>query len=146
MATPRTGSGSATCSNDPVAQAESTGQHGIGLRRHVDDARLLVKATALAMERKTRARVTGEHARFCTGPAWSLLLSLFICRDARVAPAVTAVSYDVELPLSTCLRWLRQLEEAGMVESRLDADDGRVRRVAITSRAVALVSHHLDRA
>ncbi len=97
------------------------------------------------MERKTRARETGEHARFCTGPAWSLLLALFICRDAKMVPAVTAVSYDVELPLSTCLRWLGRLEEAGLVESRLDVDDARVRRVKITSRAVALVSHHLSR-
>ncbi|GEM71960.1 MAG: hypothetical protein GY736_08960 [Sphingomonas sp.] len=109
------------------------------------DAELIEKAESLARERRARARDTGAHSRFLMGPAWSLLLALFISRIANVEPAVTAVSYEVELPISTCLRWLRQLEDAGLVTSRIDVRDARVRRVALTKEADILVRRHLER-
>lgn len=104
---------------------------------------LVEKAEALSNERKARRRATGRHGRFLQGPAWTILLALFVLRSKNLAPAVTTVSYDVEIPVSTCLRWLRELDEADLVSSYVDETDTRVRRVKLTDEAVALVVGHL---
>ncbi|RZL85934.1 MAG: hypothetical protein EOP66_00160 [Sphingomonas sp.] len=77
------------------------------------------------------------------GPAWTILLALFVLRSKNVAPAVTTVSYDVEIPVSTCLRWLRELDTKPALSSYVDETDTRVRRVHLTDDAVALLAGHL---
>lgn len=107
------------------------------------ETQLIEKAEALSRERKARRRITGRHGRFFHGPAWTILLALFVLRSKDVTPAVTAVSYDLEIPVSTCLRWIRELDDAGLVASHVDGVDARVRRVQLTDEAVAMVMMHL---
>lgn len=137
----RNGSGAHSTVLQPNAARPGPGS---SIRRKVTlGADLVAKAEMLSRERKARRRVTGRHARFFQGPAWTILLALFVLRSKDVVPAVTTVSYDVEIPISTCLRWIRELGEAGLVASHVDGEDARVRRVHLTDEAVALVVGHL---
>lgn len=58
-------------------------------------------------------------------PAWDMLLDLFLQRSAGRCVCVSNLCMASFAPATTALRWIRALEEAGMVERSRDPANGR---------------------
>jgi DNA-binding MarR family transcriptional regulator len=68
-------------------------------------------------------------------PAWDLLLYLYIAGNGRGAICVSDACYGAAAPLTTALRWLRQLEETGLIVREDDPADARRVYVRLSAKA-----------
>ena len=91
----------------------------------------LVRQVIRARER--RAELLGRS--FSSGPAWHLLLELFASALAGRSLAIQELSDASKVSLSTTLRWLADLQQAGLVERHVDTIDRRRSSVRLTYRA-----------
>ena len=58
-------------------------------------------------------------------PAWDLLLDLYIARREARPICVSSACIAAAAPVTTALRWIRQLENDGLVRRDLDPKDNR---------------------
>ncbi len=79
-------------------------------------------------------------------PAWNILLDCYACdlddRSISVSDACVASG----APYTTALRWLRALEDRGLIERKNDTSDRRRAFVMLTSHARTIVESLIDRA
>lgn len=80
------------------------------------------------------------RARFFDGelfadPAWDMLLDLTAARAEHVRVSVTSLCIASGVPPTTALRWIGQLNEAGLVERVEDEADRRRAFITLTDRA-----------
>lgn len=68
-------------------------------------------------------------------PAWDLLLDIFVCDLSQQRMSVTAACHSARVPQTTALRWLRVLEDAGLIVRSNDPMDGRRVFVSLTEEA-----------
>ena len=68
-------------------------------------------------------------------PAWDLLLDIFACDLSQQRMSVTAACHSARVPATTALRWIKVLEERGLVVRRSDPRDGRRVFVSLTEEA-----------
>jgi DNA-binding MarR family transcriptional regulator len=101
-------------------------------------------AQTLFDHRRARVRWFGKHAKVFQDSAWDVLLELFLCHEDGRSPSTTSVAYGAGVPITTALRALKKLEANGLVESRMDDVDTRVRRIAMTTDAVRMMRGYLD--
>lgn len=73
--------------------------------------------------RKLRAKVFNRD--LFADPAWDILLELYACELAMQRICVSSLGYAVEVPQTTVLRWLKVLEQEGLVVRTSDPVDGR---------------------
>jgi DNA-binding MarR family transcriptional regulator len=85
----------------------------------------------LARRRRERLFPEGLFA----DPAWDILLDLFACEAEGRRLSVSDACLAANVPPTTALRWLAQLEARGLVERQPDPADGR--RVFVTLRTPA---------
>lgn len=73
-------------------------------------------------------------------PAWDIIIDLFAAGVEGKAVSITSACIAANVPATTALRWLTQLERAGMIERFSDAKDRRrafVRLAQVAEQGVA---------
>jgi len=73
--------------------------------------------------RRRREAVIGEDV--FTDPGWDILLELYAVSLGRELTTITDVCTAAAIPFTTGLRWLKQLEAAGLINRAPDPKDGR---------------------
>lgn len=81
-------------------------------------------AHAAYRDRRRRAQLFGDDTLFGE-PAWDILLDLFIAAIRQKRVAVTSACIGAAVPTTTALRWLKILEEKGLIVREEDAEDAR---------------------
>ncbi|MGV1681786.1 JAB domain-containing protein [Sphingopyxis sp. NJF-3] len=95
-----------------------------GWRRSPDRSRALANAHRACRRRLLRRQLVGAAELFGE-PAWDMLVDLFI-HEAEARPVSTSsVCIASGLPMTSALRLLQQLCDAGLVTREPDHDDGR---------------------
>lgn len=79
---------------------------------------------------------------FCD-PAWDMLLDLFLQQSMGNLVCVSSLCVASCAPSTTALRWIRALEDAGLVERSRDPADGRRIFVRLTSAGHAKIAGYL---
>jgi DNA-binding MarR family transcriptional regulator len=78
-------------------------------------------------------------------PAWDMILSLY-CAEGRDSKfSVTDLGNSVGLPQTTALRWINELEEAGLLDRRQDDRDRRRSFICLSDSARDKVTQWLTR-
>ena len=65
-------------------------------------------------------------------PSWDILLDLFIAKTSELRISITSACIASHVPLTTALRWLSVLEEAGLIIRTGDTKDKRRSWVELT--------------
>lgn len=92
------------------------------------------RITEILRARSMRAR--HFKAELFADPAWDMLLDLYRAELDQYRVSITSLCAASGVPTSTALRWLRALEEEGLITRRQDPLDGRRTFVALTRAAV----------
>ncbi len=82
-------------------------------------------------------------ARLFCDPAWDMLLDLFLQELAGRRVCVSSLCMASLAPSTTALRWIRALEDAGLVGRTRDPDNGRRVFVALTGVGHAKIAGYL---
>lgn len=112
-------------------------------RRRTHSANL-VRAYALQRRRQRRLAAFPQLEGLPHDSAWQLLVDLFIAREEDRSVSVTSACFGAGMPTTTGLRWLRTLEDQGLVRCRVDASDLRRRLVEISEEAAAAMDLYLS--
>ncbi len=75
-------------------------------------------------------------------PAWDILLQVLISDLDGKPLTVSNASVVADTPMTTGLRWINRLEEAGLVQRVADPKDRRIIWVRLTARALQHVAAH----
>ena len=97
---------------------------GNGRTVHATPEMLGELAHAAYRDRRRRAQLFGDDTLFGE-PAWDILLDLFIAAIRQKRVAVTSACIGAAVPTTTALRWLKILEEKGLIAREEDAEDAR---------------------
>lgn len=76
------------------------------------------------------------RAELFADPAWDMLLDLYRAELDQHRVSVTSLCTASGVPTSTALRWLRALEDDGLIARRQDPLDGRRSFVALTNAGI----------
>lgn len=96
-----------------------------------EDAQSLVtKVRSVVRFRDLRRKVFAPD--LFADPAWDLLLDIFACDLSQQRMSVTAACHSARVPPTTALRWLKVLEENGLIVRTSDPRDGRRIFVSLT--------------
>ena len=79
-------------------------------------------------------------------PAWDILLDLFAARLKDQPISVTSACIAADVPSTTSLRWLRQLECVGLVERVDNPHDQRSSWVSLTDSGYRAIKDYFDSA
>ena len=90
---------------------------------------------ARRMYRLRRRRDASFGPELFSDPAWDILLVLFIARREDRPMSVSHACHAAAAPRSTALRWIRQLEQEGLIIRQGDRSDGRRAYLRLSSRA-----------
>lgn len=77
-------------------------------------------------------------------PAWDMLLDLFVERTAGKRVMTTSACIASNVPPTTALRYIKVLEQAGLVRRYADPSDSRVTYVEITQQGYRKMAEHLN--
>lgn len=113
-----------------MARAATTQAAPIGSQRDILALQEAHRQLKLRRERDRRLRrdVFGE-------PAWDMLLDLFVAHFENRSTPVTSLCIASNVPATTALRYIRDLELHGEIESANDPKDGRRRTLRLSDRA-----------
>jgi hypothetical protein len=100
----------------------------MGQTEDMDDLRLVHAAKKTYSRRRQRESIFGDSS-LADGPAWDMLLDLYVCAQEGHAVPVTSACIGASCPQTTALRWLNALESYGLV-TRFD-DDRDLRRTFV---------------
>lgn len=92
--------------------------------------------------RRLRAQLFGEN--LFADPAWDMLLDLAVARAQAKQVSVMALCHASGVPSTTALRWIRLLEEAGLVLREDDARDRRRSNIRLSSHAEVAMETYLN--
>jgi hypothetical protein len=105
---------------------------------HDDTSAQFVRAMLLVM----RCRHEYIGARFADGPAWNILACLYHAYLEGRLESVSGVALGACVPSTTALRWLRSLQESGLVSSAPDSKDSRRRRISISDAGATQMARY----
>jgi DNA-binding transcriptional ArsR family regulator len=98
------------------------------------------RAPTVAMARKfyqmRRRRAAYFDPMLFAEPAWDMLLDLYIAEREGRAVAVLSACIGAAAPQTTALRWMRVLEEHGLIRKETDSKDARRIYVRLTEAAI----------
>lgn len=93
-------------------------------------------------EREIRAllKLRRNRDRFFDGdlfadPAWDILLDLYAAMLGQFRVSVGSLCSGAAVPATTALRWIRHLEQKGMIVRRADPTDGRRQFLMLSKEA-----------
>ncbi len=72
-----------------------------------------------------RARAEFFDGDLFADPAWDILLELYACELGQRRMSVSDACGASDVPATTALRWIRTLEDRGLLQRRDDPTDGR---------------------
>jgi len=72
-------------------------------------------------------------------PAWDMLLDLYVAESERRQVAVLTACLGAAAPQTTAIRWMRVLEENGLIRRETDRNDARRIYVRLTEPAVRMM-------
>lgn len=93
---------------------------------------LLAKAEAAYKERRRREKLLGK--KLFGEPAWDMLLDLYTNSLKGRNVSTTSLCGASMVPNTTALRWIKLLEDAGLVEKTASTADARVQYLALSKR------------
>jgi DNA-binding MarR family transcriptional regulator len=100
-----------------------------------------VRATKLVSwlrnARSLRTRVF--DAELFGEPAWDILLDLYDAELRQVRTKISSVCIESHIPRTTSLRWLKAMENRGLVQRRDDPNDARRIFVSLTPSAIGVM-------
>lgn len=100
--------------------------------------RVLANVARLAL--KLRAgRARWLPAAILGEPAWDMLLDLFVSHVDGFPVPTTSLSVAAGVPPTTGLRWIAQLEAAGIVTRAQSPEDRRVNEVRLTDEGLGIM-------
>jgi hypothetical protein len=112
-----------------------------GKERH-DPTEAEVRAVLWA--RRQREMVFGKD--LFADPAWDILLELYAAMLGQRRVPTSELAVAAGIPLTTALRWISKLESEGLVTRADDPLDGRRVWIALTGRAVPMMSTYFNQA
>lgn len=77
-------------------------------------------------------------------PGWRILIELYIARRERVRVSITDITLLTNLAGATSLRWLKLLDDGGLVIRQPDINDRRRFWLCLTDRGLGTVSEVLE--
>lgn len=92
---------------------------------------LVMLAEKLYKARRVRERFF--PADLFAEPTWDLLLDLYIAHHRGRIVTTSGASIAANVPLTTGLRWLEKMEEAGVIERSASPADQRLVLIALTA-------------
>ena len=70
-------------------------------------------------------------------PAWDILLELYAAALGQFRISVSNLCIAAAVPATTALRWIKQLEDAGLIQRRPDRTDGRRHFIMLSDEALS---------
>jgi predicted transcriptional regulator len=100
------------------------------------------RAKQVYRNRRRREQVFGDTSLFGE-PAWDIMLDLYVAavQDKRIA--VTSACIGSAVPATTALRWIKILEDRGLIEREVDEVDARRTFVRLSPRGCDLMEEYL---
>ena len=99
-----------------------------------DDAALLGAARRIERQSRSRSAVFEAHPGLFRDPAWSMLLAIFIADHDRGPLPVKSLGASSGVPMTTALRYVMLLEEAGLIEKNRSTKDRRSTLVRLSQQ------------
>jgi DNA-binding MarR family transcriptional regulator len=78
-------------------------------------------------------------------PAWDMLLELYAAQLCSFRISVSSLCLAAAVPATTALRWIKVLEEKGLVQRSADPLDGRRVFVSLSENATTTMRHLMQR-
>lgn len=104
------------------------------------------KLTALACRiydtRRTRARFFNNS--LLGEPVWDMLLALYCLPSRGQSLSVTGLCHTAGVPMTTGLRWVRLMEQKGLILREPDPRDGRRVHLVLADHGKQLMSDYLS--
>ena len=101
----------------------------------------LLAAKDLYKERLARRRYFS--ANLFGEPAWDILLDLYIAEKENRVTSVTSACLGAQVPQTTAIRWIRMLEQEGLVVRDQDRHDGRRRLLRMSEKGYARMTGYI---
>lgn len=98
-----------------------------------------------AILKARRARDRFFDAALFADPAWDILLELYEAELSQFRMSVTGLCAGAAVPPTTALRWIRSLEQRGLIQRRADPHDGRRVFVSLSPDALQRMEHLMNR-
>ena len=94
-------------------------------------------------ERKVRPNFVGNGDMFGE-PAWDMLLDLFISQANEEEVTVKAGCLHADIPPTTTIRWLKVLEQNGLIMSHVDPADPKQHLIHLTATGYEGMLRYLE--
>lgn len=107
------------------------------------DNSLAIFAHKMYLSRRDRDK-NNSFPGLYSDPAWDILLDLFISHASNKFISVTDASIAGHVAVSTALRWIFNLEKAGLIERKPDKSDKRRCFVMLSEDGLAYMRKALD--
>jgi hypothetical protein len=108
-----------------------------------DAANLAAKAQMIYLQRERRRKFV--PADILGEPAWDMLLDLFMQFAGRAKVSTSSLCIASQVPTSTALRHIANLEAADLVTRQESEDDKRVNFVELSDRGVLAMGRYLQK-
>jgi len=88
-----------------------------------------------------RSRDRFFEAELFADPAWDILLELFAAELGQRRISVTSLCVGAAVPATTALRWIKTLEDRGLIRRAADPMDGRRIFVSLSDEAFTAIGN-----
>lgn len=89
---------------------------------------------SLLLLRRARGTILGEN--LFSDPAWDILLELYAAHLGRRSMSLSELTQTIETPRTTTARWISELDNRGLVSSKIDPDNPARLQVQLTPEGV----------
>lgn len=97
-----------------------------------------------AIIKARRARSDYFDADMFADPAWDILLDLMLARIEGSTESISSLCIAAAVPMTTAMRWIRELIARGVLIRWPDPDDGRRNFVALSEQAAKQMTAYLQ--
>lgn len=113
------------------------------LPKDVNDTLYFVSLAKEEYDDRTR-RLAYFSADLLGEPAWDILLDLFVCYAMGRQISVTSACIASKVPVTTALRWIKELEDRGLLAREGDNTDARRIWVTLTAQGSRSMKAYLE--
>ena len=104
---------------------------------------LLQAARSVYAGRRLRDKLLGKT--LFGEPAWDMLLALYANTLQQKRITTTSLCHASAVPTTTALRWVGQLDAAGLIRREPSQADGRVHHQVLTARGIRVMTAYFTR-
>jgi hypothetical protein len=108
----------------------------------LSDAALIERAILLLDERRIRRRFLPDE--LFHGPAWDMLLALFVARDERLPMNVKTLVSLSDAPTTTSQRWIEHLYQLKLINRVTDTVDRRRLEISLSQFGYQAMTAYLS--